>query len=56
MPPTILARVSDAGEVLVTLPDGRMIFMNFWSAVVFCCRAVFRGYRVKVEDRPNDRR
>jgi hypothetical protein len=47
--PTVLTSVTDEGEVLVTMPNGRMVFMGFWDATKFVCRAVFSGHRVAVE-------
>lgn len=46
---TILTSVTDEGEVLVTMPNGRMSFMGFWQAIKFVSRALFSGYRVEVE-------
>jgi hypothetical protein len=48
--PVIQTSVTDEGEVLVTLPDGRMVFMGFWEATKFVWRAIFKGYDVKVEE------
>lgn len=47
--PPILTSVTDEGEVLVTMPGGRMVFMGFWEATKFAYRALFKGYDVKVE-------
>lgn len=47
---TILTSVTDEGEVLVTMPGGRMVFMGFWEAAKFAWRAIFQGYDVKVEE------
>lgn len=46
---TIITSVTDEGEVLVTMPNGRMTFMGFWQAVKFVWSAMFKGYRVEVE-------
>lgn len=48
--PKILTRVTDEGEVLVTMPDGQMVFMGFWEAARFVLGAVFRGFEVGVDD------
>ena len=45
----ILTSVTDEGEVLVTMPGGRMVFMGFWEAAKFAVRAIFRGHDVRVE-------
>lgn len=47
--PAILTSVTAEGEVLVTMPGGRMVFMGFWDAVKFAWSAIFKGYEVKVE-------
>lgn len=46
--PPLLTVVTDEGEVLVTMPGGRMVFMGFWEAAKFVCRAIFRGHDVRV--------
>ena len=48
--PTILTSVTDEGEVMVTMPSGRLMFMGFWEAMEFVSSATFKGYTVKVED------
>lgn len=45
----ILTSVTDEGEVMVTMPGGRMVFMGFWEAAKFVWRAIFRGYDVRLE-------
>lgn len=47
--PTILTSVTDEGEVLVTMPNGRMTFMGFGRAIKFLVRMMGSGYRVEVE-------
>lgn len=46
---TILTSATDEGEVMITTPDGRMVFMSFWEAFKFVVWATFQGYEVKVE-------
>lgn len=48
--PAILTSVTDAGEVMVTMPSGRIVFMRFWQACKFITAALFKGWKVKVEE------
>lgn len=47
--PPIITSITDAGEVTVTMPSGRIVFMGFWEAVKFTWGAIFKGHDVQVE-------
>lgn len=48
--PEIVTRLTDDSEIMVTLPSGRVTFMGWWGGIRFVCRAIFHGFKVKVED------
>lgn len=47
---TVLMRVTDDTEVMVTEPGGRMRFMGWFKAIWFGWCAMRAGYKVKVDD------
>ena len=46
----IVTHVTREGEVMVTMPSGRVSFMGFWAATKFVIQAMRRGFKVKVDD------
>lgn len=49
-PPEVITRITDDGEIMVTMPSGRVTFMGWWAAIRLVWHAVRRGFKVKVEE------
>jgi hypothetical protein len=49
-PEVIVTRVTQEGEIMVTLPSGRVMFMGFLVGARFVIDATRNGYKVTVED------
>ena len=47
---TVLMRVTDDGEIMVTEPNGRMRFMGWVKAICLGWRAMRQGFKVEVDD------
>jgi hypothetical protein len=48
--PTVLMRVTGAGEIMVTEPCGRMRFMGPIKAIGVAWVAIRRGWRIGLEE------
>jgi hypothetical protein len=49
-PEVIVTRVTQEGEIMVTLPSGRVMFMGFLVGARFVIDATRNGFKVTVED------
>ena len=48
--PTVLMRVTGAGEIMVIAPTGRISFMGPLKAIGFAWVAIRRGWRIGLEE------